>query len=343
MALQLLPMFHSRRPWLLSTPSFDPFDLSSEMDDAFSWGPLLPSRRNRLNRLRSRHPMKKDPQKWKELIEVPEMFSPDDVHVQEDGSFITIKATKDDEGCHGHMVHKVSIPRDVDRESLKTLWLNNDHALVLMGQRKNNAIKHDSPKAIRNDQPQEGVVAKKEQAKEQSDDSEDDWEMFPSLSTFFAEPFGYPSMFYPVRGRKRKMKRDENEKAQPIKKAPAPQVESTTAQSPTTEEPAKPDEKKEEEVTIVIDGKDKEVEKEKEEEPLAKPFRLHVDVTGYLQDDVKVDVNERQVTVNGEHKEDLEERCFSRKFTLPDFVDAAQVKWNWDAPNSELVITAPLL
>jgi HSP20 family molecular chaperone IbpA len=289
--------------------------------------------------------MKKDPRKWKELIAVPEMFSPDDVHVQEDGSYITIKATKEDEGCRGHMVHKVSIPRDVDRESLKTLWLNNDNALVLMGQRKNtNGIKHDSPRAIKNGKPHEGVVAKREQAKEQSDDSEDDWEMFPRLSTFFAEPFGYPSLFYPVRGKKRKMETDDNEKPQPIKKVPGP-VESSTNNS-TSEETAKEAEKKEEDVTtIVIDGrKDQDMkEEENKEDPLAKPFRLHVDVTGYLQDDVKVEVNERQVTVNGEHKEDQEERCFSRKFTLPDFVDAAHVKWHWDTPNSELIITAPLL
>lgn len=79
---------------------------------------------------------------------------------------------------------------------------------------------------------------------------------------------------------------------------------------------------------------------------------IHADLPGLTKDDVKVDVAEGMITIEGERKEHKEEKsegqyysecsygCFSRSIPLPEGVDLSAVKAKFQ--NGVLEITAPL-
>ena len=306
MDFQLLPIFPIRRTDQLLSP----FDFTPELDENFFWGPLLPSKRCRLHRLKQKNPFitkRRQPQKWSEIVEIPRMFSADDLHVQEDGDYVTIRASNDEGGRQSEMIQRILIPDDVQRDSLKTVWLNDRHALVLRGQRKMKSTKEVKtiPLVELSDGSDMDLTSssmdniEKEKIHELGDESSEKDQM---TST------------------------DERE-------------EKTTKNDKTLNEGQS-------EVTLIIDGKDgnaTQVEKRQDPGVIAKPYRISHDVAGFNEDEVNVTVNEGRVKVTGAHQGDDEERSFVRIFTLPDFVDSKNLKWNWDDENSKIMFDAPLI
>ncbi|ELT99781.1 hypothetical protein CAPTEDRAFT_217250 [Capitella teleta] len=140
MAYELFPHLFSgshQHPRSWAPPmrtAYDPFDLFSELGSTCQWMPL-----NTGERKKPHH--RAAAVKWQELVQIPEVFNATDVTVKEDREDILIRAyvergTEETGSIRHEFIRRVKVPADLEKETLKTLWLNRSHCLVVVGKRK---------------------------------------------------------------------------------------------------------------------------------------------------------------------------------------------------------------
>ncbi|ELU06710.1 hypothetical protein CAPTEDRAFT_189623 [Capitella teleta] len=114
--------------------AYDPFGLFSELGSTCQWMPLNTSERKKPH-------SRAAAVKWQELVQIPEVFNATDVTVKEDNEDILIRAyvergTEETGFIRHEFIRRVKVPADLEKETLKTLWLNRSHCLVVVGKRK---------------------------------------------------------------------------------------------------------------------------------------------------------------------------------------------------------------
>jgi HSP20 family molecular chaperone IbpA len=303
MAYQLFPLLGSSR-WPYQHHR-DPFDFGMFSDFGNHWRPMTSDFGDHWRQVASPssstacQKCAKDEQKrsgkWEEVVRVPGAFSPDDVEVQEDGDYIVVRAQKEDDlggtGMHrSEMVHRIRVPDNIKKDSLKSVWMNNSHSLVLTGEKM-----PDPKQAI------EGVTEPKavEQA-QPADDSQNEVAKKPEDTSvtplaFYVDPFGFTRYFVPAD----RKPQESNTRSLPIQK------DDQLAKASSSE--------------IHSSGGE-----------VAKPFKIAINVTGYDKDDIKVEHSKGRMKITGEHKTDMEEYSFLKFFTLPDHVDADNAQWDME-------------
>ncbi|ELU07629.1 hypothetical protein CAPTEDRAFT_227177 [Capitella teleta] len=366
MAYELFPHLFSgshQHPRSRTAPmrtAYDPFDLFSELGSTCQWMPLNTSERKKPH-------SRAAAVNWQELVQIPEVFNATDVTVKEDNEDILIRAyvEKGNEktGSIRHeFIRRVKVPADVEKETLKTLWLNRSHGLVVVGKRKLEEVNNQetdefqhplnflleqfgvtgcSPCKCQRKRTQQPNTAEKSlpirvETKVESDNKTDEKDEEESSTEV-----------------EKKTEENSSETAsrcsqEEWEKVEAPNTEEDTAihaaevapsTTPTEVAPSTTP-------TEVASSKASAEATPPEDEDKSlgfkvKPFKITVDITGYDKDDVTVDHHGNKITVRGAHEEDGAEYSFVKTFTLPDFVDADNAKWNLG--EEALVITAPIL
>jgi HSP20 family molecular chaperone IbpA len=309
MAYQLFPMLNSRWPY---QHQYDPFDFGMLSDFANHWRPIsTPSTTQAVcQNCQCREDQEQKSGKWQELVRVPAAFSPEDVEVQEDGDYIVVKARKEDDlggsGIHrSEMVHRIRVPDSIKKDSLKSVWMNNRHALVLTGEKDPQAAIEGATEAKAVEQTP--GASKNEDAKTEEKKPEESSSSDATPLAFYVDPFGFTRFFVPAK--RNQEQQQSSERSLPIQregqltKASSSEVHSSAGE-------------------------------------VAKPFKIAINITGYDKDDIKVEQSQGRVKITGEHKTDQEEYSFLKFFTLPDHVDAEKVQWEID--NGRLSITVPV-
>jgi HSP20 family molecular chaperone IbpA len=213
----------------------------------------------------------------------------------------------------------VKVPEDVEKESLKTLWLNRSHSLVVVGKKK---------------QIEEEKLPEGKKVPEEEEHKDNDHENMHPL-TFLLDHFGYPGFTHcrcqkkPEEEGKQRMlhihKKGEPEperKHKTLQKMEKPAAEKADE---AAEEPQQPEEKPEEqkdaedgapaanssassEEWVKPSVQDCTPNQERDVPFEVKPYKITLDITGYDKDEVKVEKHGDKVTVHGEHNgEDAED------------------------------------
>ncbi|ELT98465.1 hypothetical protein CAPTEDRAFT_225284 [Capitella teleta] len=311
MAYELFPQLLQPHRYRMSPMrlAYDPFsDLFSELGGTCQWMPLSTGDKKQATKPKAPAALN-----WQEIVQIPEVFSPSDVQVKEEGADIIIRAHSEkgseETGLVRHeLLRRLKVPEDIDRETLKTLWLNRSHGLVVVGKRKTKEV-------------EKGQVEKGQPTEPEAEHP----------LAFLLEHFGVPG-YAQCECQKKPQQPGTAEKSSSDATEEKKEVEKSEGEKKSEEKQASGETSSE----VAVNG-DKTLAFE------VKPFKITVDITGYDKDDVKVDHHGNRIAVCGEHQEDRAEYSFAKAFTLPDFVDVDKLKWNIDEKNSALVITAPML
>jgi HSP20 family molecular chaperone IbpA len=286
----------------------------------------------------------KVPVKWQELIEVPPVFTPNDLQVKEEGDSILIRAYREqgteETGLIKHeLVRRVKIPEDVNKESLKTLWLSRSHSMVIVGKKKVSDEK---------DEESEESKTETEHVEERGTDLGDQHPL-----TFLLEHFGYPGFSTcDCQKKENQQQPEEPQRNVPIKKAGEKASEKSAAPTKSDQEQVKPGDMDSEpseapkvasEAGATYHQNTEEADDDAPPEFEVKPYKMSIDISGYEKDDIQVTHRGHKVTIRGEHREAGAEYSFVKSVTLPDFVDNEHVKWHIDDDGEFLIVTAPMI